>query len=502
MMKKNILKKAIIAKSEKMHLSLIAMIFISFVAQILSLVKSSIVAGDFGTSGAMDAYNLANNITTFAFSFVASGISTIIIPEYANARNKKAVDTFITVIYGALAFVVLLMGLFRMPLVCMFGHRGDIFVNTTANILIILLFAQYCSSIANITVAYFQCEGQYNTPKIISLIFQLFVIVSLFLFDNITIVQYTLIVGGGMIFNAVFDTAIALKRGWRYCPALIFDEDSKLLFKRFMPIVLSTGVYRLSLMIDTTISSFLDEGKLSMMSYSTQISAMISAVLVGNLTIYLYPKITKRITENGYQKQFWKSTASLHAIVCLISAGFLTVGYEGVSLLFEHGEFTEDASKIVFIGAAIYVVGQQTSVIRDLLYRYFYAIGDTNVPSTNSVIVSILNILISLLLVSMIGFYGIIIGTVLASLISLIIIMFRFKKKIGFDEKIFIIIGRYMISVVIFIVTVVLVYLTKYCISISDDLISILVFGIETVIIYVVLSLLFNRKTIANFKNL
>ncbi len=175
---------------------------------------------------------------------------------------------------------------------------------------------------------------------------------------------------------------------------------------------------------------------------------------------------------------------------------------EGVSLLFQRGAFTAEASKMVFIGSAIYIVGQQTGVIRDLIYRYFYACGDTRIPGINSITVSILNIVISLVLVSLIGFYGIILGTVLASLISLGIILIWFKKKFGFDEKIMVIIGRYFISMSVFAATVVIVYMTKHFLPISNNLVSLFVYGAETVVIYTVLSVLFNRKTLVNFKNL
>ena len=54
-------------KTRKFDLSLIIMIAISLLTQVLSLLKSSIVAGSFGAGSDMDAYNLANNIVTFAF---------------------------------------------------------------------------------------------------------------------------------------------------------------------------------------------------------------------------------------------------------------------------------------------------------------------------------------------------------------------------------------------------------------------------------------------------
>ena len=129
-------------KTKKFNFTLIIMMVISLLTQVLSLLKSSIVAGSFGVGSDMDAYNLANNIVTFVFGFVASGISTIIIPEYANKRNKKAVDTFITVIYGIVIVVVALMIMLRVQIAGMFNDRGEMYTNLVANILVVLLLYQ------------------------------------------------------------------------------------------------------------------------------------------------------------------------------------------------------------------------------------------------------------------------------------------------------------------------------------------------------------------------
>lgn len=489
-------------RGNKINLTIILMILISLTTQALSLLKTSIVAGAFGIESDMDAFNLANSIAMFIFDFIAVGISTIIIPEYANKRNKKSVDTFITIIYSVILVVIMLIIVMRDQILGLLSNRDESFITITGHILVILLFTKYLQSIANITVAYFQCEGKYIIPKIITLVCNVGVIVILIVIKNIDIIQYTIIFASGLVLNFLIDLFVVKRFGWKYRPTVSFDEKSNQLFMQFLPLVISTGVYRLSLITDTIISSFLDVGKLSILNYSVQIASMVDALIVGNLVTYLYPKITKKMSEEGYQKKFWKDTAVLHAIVCLLCAGFMTVGHEGLELLFQRGSFSAHATDMVFIGAGIYLIGYQPKTIRALLSRYFYGSGDTRVPSITSVIENISNIIISVLLVKLIGFYGIIIGTFASSMIALGLTLRGFKKRFGFEEKFTTIIQRYFISIVIFLFTVVLVYATKHFFAISNNLISIIIFGIETVIIYVVFSGLFNKETFVNFKNL
>jgi len=478
------------------------MIVITVVTQVLMLMKSSLVAGLFGASEAMDAFYFSNSIVNFLFGFVAAGISTLIIPEYANHRDRKAVDTFITVVYGVCAAVITLLVLLRSPLIALISGRNPSFVEIASTALIILLLGQYLMSIANVTTAYFQCEGQYNTPKIINLLSQLVVVGALMFADHLTIYEYTWVIAAGMAFNFIFDTAIAVKAGWRFRPTLCFNEESKVLLHRFLPLILSTGIYQLSLMVDSTIAASLETGKVTVLSYSTQIASMANVVLVGNLLTYIYPKITKTIKQQNAQSEFWEQTTVLHAIVCLMIAGFFCVGHEGIILLFLHGTFTAEDCRQVFLGAAIYIFGQNTNVIRDLIYRYFYAVGDSKVPATNSIIVSVSNITVSLLLVWLIGFYGIIIGTITASLISLVVILFRFGKKIGYTEKVPRILWRYLLNLLLTAVTVATVLTVKYFIPLASPLLTVIVYGSVTVVLYLTLQLVFNRRVLKAFKKL
>ena len=490
-------------KNYKNSLSLLLMIIITCFTQVLTLMKSSMVAGYFGTSTEMDAYSFANSIVSFIFGFVASGISTIVIPCYVNKKSENHVDSFITALYGLIAIIVVIVLLLRYQIIGMFSNREELFVNIACNVLLVLLLSNYLSAISNITAAYYQCIGKYNIPKIIALISQFIVIVALLFAKNIDIIQYTYILSFGVIINFGIDLIVAIKNGWRYKLSFNFsDKETIRLIKLFLPIVFSTGIYKLSLMIDSTLASRLDEGKLTVLSYSTQIASMVNSIIIGNLLIYCYPKIVARIKSAGNQKLFWEQTSFFHLVVCLIISGFITVGKEGIAILFEHGQFDSMATMAVFIGALIYICGQQINVVRDLIYRYFYANSDTKTAASNSVLVGIINIIVSIILVKIIGFYGIIIGTVVASFVSLLRIMKQFDRKIGLEVSRLKLLQMFGRNVLITILTVLICGITKILLPSLENIIGVLVFGIETVIVFIVLGYFINKETILTIKKL
>lgn len=490
-------------RSNKNIIMLFFMVVLSCGTQVLAIMKSSVVAGIFGTSTDIDAYNFANSIASFIFGFVSAGISTIIIPSYVKEKNNKEINSFITLVYGILFLLTIICIAFRIPIVKIITNREDDFVRIAASSLIILMLSTLLTSIANITTAFFQCINKYNTPKVVSLISQLIVVIILIAVKTVTIRQYAIIIALGVIINFLFDTFLAIKYGWRIKLDFHFGtESTKRFIRMFLPIVFSTGIYRLSLMVDSSIASRLETGKITILSYSNQIASMVNSVVIGNLLVYLYPKIVARINSDDNQKFFWQQSYFFHSIVCLIIAGFAAVGKEGIALLFEHGKFDSDATTAVFLGALIYIVGQQTNIIRDLIYRYFYAKGNTKTAAANSLIVGITNIAVSLALVHYIGFYGIIIGTIVASFISLISIMYKFNKLIGYDVSLANIIFSYLRNILICILTVAIILSTKYYLVVSSHIVSILLFGIETVVIYFLLTLFLNKNVICAAKNI
>lgn len=482
-------------KEYRNSFSLILMIIITGITQILTLMKSSLVAGIFGTGIEIDAYNLANSIVSFLFGFIAAGISTVIIPNYVKNTNRKNVDTFITALYGLIAFIVFILIVFRYQIIGVFSNRDELFVNICCNTLIILLLANYLLAISDVTVAYFQCKGKYNLPKIVSLIAQLIVVVILIFYPNLTISQYTYIIAIGLFINFLLDTIFAFKEGWRVYPSLaLFSPGTKKLFGIFLPIVFSTGIYKLSLMIDSTIAARLQTGQITILSYASQISSIINTILIGNLLTYYYPKIVEKVDTSDGQKSFWNQVILFHLIVCLVIAGFTTVGHETVELLFRHGTFSEDAAKFVYIGALIYVVGQQTDVVRDLIYRFFYAKGNTTVAAKNGVIISVVNITVSIILVYFIGFFGIFFGTIIASLISLIVMFFKFNAYFEFVISIKLIAKALLKNNLVVIITITIIVFLKKLIVFNSLLLQIFIYGILTVFVFCILSLVFHKN--------
>lgn len=476
---------------------LMLMVLLTFATQIVTLMKSSIVAGKFGVSAEMDAFNFANSLASFVFSFLISGISTIVIPCYVKKSNRRITDSFLSLILSATVIVVSLILIFRESIISSITGRDSEFVELTCSILVLLLLANFFTFFSSVTSAFFQYIEKYNLPKIISFISQCAVIFVLILAKNISIAQYTLIIGGGLLLNSIIDLGAAIKNGWRFRLSFALkNPETQALLKTFFPVLASTGVYQISLMIDNAIASRLNTGDITVLNYANQITAMINTLLVGNILAYFYPKMVKDIVDEKPQQCFWDKTIFFHAIICLLIVGYVTIGKEGLSILFEHGKFGEESTNTVYVLGMIYIIALQANVVRDMIYRYFYSLRDTKSTTLNSIIATAVNIVTSLFLVKFIGIYGIVIGTAISSVISLISIINRFTHKVGKSGILCKTFLQYLRTILLSIVSICIVLYSKRIIAVDNMFLSIVLFGVESILIYLLLTLLANRKIV------
>lgn len=419
--------------SESWHLLL--MLVLSVATQCVALLKSTVTASAFGASPEMDAYNFSNNIILFLFSFLSSGVTAVIIPAYVQKKPRQAVDSFLTLLYLLIFGGTGLIYLFRAPIIGLLSSRNAAFQSLAGDVMLYTIIIQGVTGILAVTTAYYQCTDRYNIPKVILLGCNCLAVVLILLQKDLTIYTYLWDLSLAAVLNLVIDLGIAIRCGFRWKPELQFhSEDFKALWAIFLPCVFSTGVYRIHSLVDSLIAAELGDGQLTILSYANMVVSLVNTIIIGNLTVYAFPKIVAKMegrSEREGQKALWDYAMLFQLAVCLLIGGFVCIGKEGIDLLFLHGKFDAKASASVYFCSCLYLAGQENNIVRDLVYRYFFGKGNTQATFRNSVVVSCANLVLSLILVQFFGLSGIILGTVLAGLLSLVMILFKMKKHYG-----------------------------------------------------------------------
>lgn len=471
------------------------MVLLTIITQVFILIKSAIVASYFGISAELDAFNLANRISTFIYSFIGAGISTVIIPYLRDRINTKSINIFISVVYTAGFLLLLLMVILRKEIIIVAsGSNSNYFIILAANILIFTALTGFINALIQLAKGLLEFNDKFNIQKLIVL-FSNIILVILLLIGNQNIYYYAFVVLLAAILNLAFHGLFLKKTNYKFSINYdLKDQGFKEMMVLFIPTMLSTGVYQISLLIDTLIAARLPIGSISILNYSNTIISMINLLLLGNITSFVYPKLVKKNNNRDRQSSLVNYILLVNVLMCLLILIFYSSGREGISLLFERGEFDSENTKIVYLIALILTISLPTNAIRDLLYRYFYMNKDTFTPFTNSIMISVLNIVFSLLLSMYIGLYGVVIGTVLSSLISLILISIRFKRKfpVYFNTKtIFIENGK---IIIITLLSLIASMVFKHIFYVDNIILGLIIYSAFSLLIFVILLKILRSK--------
>lgn len=469
--------------NKKAYFQIALMMFISFATQIVALIRMSVIAKSFGANVSMDAYNFCNSISTFVFSFISAGISTVLIPAIMQGKPMKLLNTFITVMYLLSTVTFTILVVFRYPVSLLFSSGSTEFAAMASSLMFIALGSQFMNTVIGVGLAVFQCREKYNVSKIFTFITGVLLLILVILDENLDIYRYALYVLATTVFNGILHMICTYREKFIYKPTLALKEPGlSEMFKVFLPTVFSEGVYQISLLTDSLISSTLGQGNISVLTYSNNIMGLIYRLLTTNILLYMYPKIAAETRKTGSKEHLFEYGVFFSGVMLLMTAGFFCVGKEGIYVLYQRGEFTADITAQVYCCTVIYTLGLPVNIFRDIVYRFFYAEGLTKVTFENSLVAGIFNIIVSIALAQFIGIYGIAFGTVFSGILSLSLITIRFIKRFGKPQNLKWVSAELTKGIFSTVLTIVVV---KYAFDIQNSIVSLFVKGILCVGVYV-----------------
>lgn len=410
------------------------MIFITIVIQIFGLLKSSYLTKIFGVSAQLGAFNFVNNITMIIFDMISAAIVTVVIPNLIK-KEYKAISILLNYIYALVIIFSVMVYVFRVPLIRIISGNSDvIFLNYSQKIVVVVLLANFMLSIYGFITVLHQIKNSYLYPKLIQMSSACIVVLILFFNQNINVYMFAVVVCVLNMFN-IFILLIPKSRlEFKYHFSFDTSDGSfRLMFKNMLPIFISTGVYQVSLLIDSGLASRFGVAQITMMSIAVQIVTMVSSLITGNVITFLYPKLAHKlisgIDRGVFFKEFKRLSMMVVILMIFVVLVYFVIGKTILAYLFLSSKFIKQDVDILFYLVSILILGIPFAALRDLSYRVFYAIEDTRTPVVNSVIATMFNIVSSILFAYYFGLIGIVVGTLVATVISAVIIYIRLFKK-------------------------------------------------------------------------
>ncbi len=415
----------------------------TLLSKFLGLIRNSMIAAYFGTGMAADAYMTAQKLPTTLFDIVIGGvISASFIPVFTglldNRKREDAIEfanKFVTLIFVITSLISVFGIIFASPLISFMApdydaERHALAVQLTSIMFPMIIFTGFAFSFVGIL----QSFGEYNIPAIISLI------------SNVAIIVYFLIFGKkfGVVGLAVtmlvaWSLQVAVQipslKKFKYCyrPNFRFkDENIKAVMLLAGPMLISTWVQPLYTIVNSRLASSV-EGAYSSLEYANQLYLIATGVVSFVVTNLVFPKLSHANAREDKTEAIGLVNMSLKAMMIVIfplMTGIILLSVPITSIIYEHGEFTEDRVQVVAAALSCYAVGMFGLSVNEVFSKAFFSMKNSRIPMITSIISMLADIVAAYILFKLIGVRGLALAAALGSIINALLNAVCLKRKV------------------------------------------------------------------------
>ena len=183
----------------------------------------------------------------------------------------------------------------------------------------------------------------------------------------------------------------------------------------------------INVMINKFSATGLGEGIVTNLDYGHKLSYSIQGIVASSIMLVVYPSLVDNAT-NGNRATIAKIVSNRVFVVSLLIIPmvitFIVLREPIVRLFFQRGEFVEDDAKIMSTAFGIYSLGVLPMSIKHVGDKLLYALKDTMSTMKNSIIATVLNIVLNVFFKMLWGYKGLALATSVALCFSACFIFF------------------------------------------------------------------------------
>jgi putative peptidoglycan lipid II flippase len=374
----------------------------------LAILRSVLIAQQFGASKELDAFNVANNIPDLLFALISGGaLAMAFIPVLTEVLTRSGkVDAWKLFSHIAnLAFLVtsglaLLVALFAVPLVKSEIGVAPGFTSSQQNMVILLmrlnLIATIIFSISGLVMAGLQSNQHFWLPALAPLFYnvgQIFGVVILapangYQIGSITLPAYNLGVSGlvyGVIIGAALHLLIQIpglvKYKFHWSPGLALnDPDVKKVLSVLGPRLLTMLCIQSIFLIRDNLGSRLAEGTVTTLTYGWMLQQVPETLIGTAIGTALLPTLSELFAQ-GQREEFRQTIEKAIRVLlalCLPIAAILAIGFSPlISVAFKFGEA---GTSLLAWTTAAFLLGLTGHSLKEVGVRSFYARQEAKIP--------------------------------------------------------------------------------------------------------------------------
>lgn len=417
--------------------------------KVAAAVKELIVAYQFGTSDALDAFLVAFVLPGFAITLIYGSLNAALIPTYIEVREHEgrqaaqrlssSIMLSSLLLLGVVSFFLALLAPYLLPLLASGFDINKLALTTSLYFILIptLLF----SGVATTWSAILNAEERFALAAIGPIITA---VVTIIMMIGLTKVWgiYSLAVGTvvGSVLEAVLvgwwlgRQGISVFPQWHgVTPAV------RQVWGQYTPIVAGSFLMGSTSLVAQSMAAMLGTGSVSVLGYGSKITLLILGIGSVAVSTAVLPHFSRMVATGDWDNvrhTLFTYTRLLILITLPIMLGLIYFSEPLVRLLFERGAFVEADTKLVAWVQALYVLQVPVFVLGMLYVRLISALKANRALMWGAGINLMVNILCSYLFMKWLGVAGIALSISLMYLVSccyLMLVSLRLLKGVSED---------------------------------------------------------------------
>jgi putative peptidoglycan lipid II flippase len=422
-------------------------------SRVLGLVREQVLAFYFGAGDAMDAFNVAYRVPNLVRDLFAEGaMSAAFVPTFAKRlagspreSSWHLANSVINALIAVTGLVVLAGIVFAEPLLRVFagdyaGVPGKF--ELTAQLTRIMMPFLTLVALAAVLMGMLNALGVFFVPALSPAMFNVGTIVCAITFipfapqlgvEPIVIVAIGTIVGG--LGQLLVQAPALAKEGFRYRPTLdIRDAGMHQILLLMVPGTIGLAATQINVIVNTMLATDQGTGAVSWLNYAFRLMYLPIGLFGVSIATAVTPAMSRLAHDRDYAGLRSTIAGALGLMLMLnvpATLGLIALASPIIALIFEHGSFTPQDTAATAEVLRWYAIGLLGYSVVRIVSPTFYALGNSRIPATVSVVSVLVNVGLNLALVRVMGYRGLALGTSLAALINAATQLVLLRRAIG-----------------------------------------------------------------------
>ena len=414
-------------------------------SRVLGLVREVVLANQFGTTTAMDAYVSAFRIPDLLFLVVIAGsFGAAFIPIFGDFltqgdeerawRLASAVLTWAGIVMATLSVIAFVLA---RPLMLIVAPGFDAETTDLAvELMRILLLSPIFLGTGIAFKGILEAQHEFTLPALAPLIYNAAIIVgAVFLAPEYGIHAVGWAVIAGAFGHMVIQLPGVLRSGLVFRPTLSRQVDGLIEVARLLgPRIVGLAAFQVNFIAINAFASTTSDEHVSALNYAWQLLMLPHGVLALSISTVIFPTLAGLYSQgrtDDFRATLERTLRPLLFLSIPAGIGLFFVREPLVRLIYESGSFDENSTDLVATPLAWFALGLVGYALTEILTRVFYATRDTRTPVITGVLTVVLNLLLATLLIGSLSHAGLALSLSATTAAEAVILWLFLRQRTG-----------------------------------------------------------------------